>query len=299
MKLRIASLLFLLLLPLAAAVPARAQEEKPKLKLGLIISEKDQKEKDKRDKKDDAEVLDSATDAFVSSGRFTMVERNQLGTVLTEKSLQDFIGGTVNNKLSDVLDLDLVGIVGHTVETRKISKGETETRWIIDVRLIDVKTAGLVTTVTSDRASLGSMLPPATPREAGNLLAQSVREAFPPLGYVIKIDGKDVMVDLGTEVGLKENDTLEVVQQGEDIIHPVTGKIISAPLKVVGELKVKSANPQLSICKSKKGEVKEGSFVRLKETESKVIKGLMLIPRIKHEILKKKKEMGDKEEDGQ
>jgi hypothetical protein len=292
MKLRRFPLIFLLLLPLAAPAPLAAQDEKPLYKLGLIIGD-DKARKSEKEKMIDAEVLNAATDAFLAARRFKMIERNQLGAVFTEKSLQDFIGGKVNNKLTDVLDLDLVGVVGHTVETNKSEKGEVQTKWIIDVRLIDVKTAALLTTVTSDRESLLSMLPPATPREAGTLLAQSIREAFPPLGYIVQINGKEIVVDLGSEAGLKEKDTLEVVQEGEQIIHPVTGQVLAAPMKVIGELKVLSTSPQVAICKrtSGKGELKPSDMVRLKGTESSVVKWLKKVPIIKRQFGKDKDEL--------
>lgn len=278
-------ILFLLLLPFTAASQVRAQGEKPLYKLGLTLAEKGKRQSEK-DRKIDEEVINAATDAFLAAKRFKLVERNQLGTVFTEKSLQDFIGGQVNNKLTDVLDLDLVGIVGYTVVTEKSLQGANQTKWIIDVRLIDVRTASLLTTITSDRATLQSLLPPATPRESGALLAQSIREAFPPLGYVIKVDGKEITVDLGTEAGLKDGDTLEVVQEGEQIIHPVTGQVLASPLKVVAELKVLSASSQVAICRHKSGqrEMQPASLVRLKGSESKVIEWLKKMPIIKKQL---------------
>ena len=295
-KLKAFPLLLLLLLPFAAPAPVAAQGEKPVYILGLIVDGEKEK-KSEKERKIDADVLNAATDAFLAAKRFKMVERNQLSAVFTEKSLQDFIGGKVNNKLTDVLSLDLVGIVSHTLETTKSAKGETSTKWIIDVRMVDVKTASLLITITSQRASVMSMLPPATPKEAGTLLAESIREAFPPLGYVIRIDGKDIVVDLGSEAGLKEGDTLEVVQKGEQIIHPVTGEALDAPLKVIGELEVVSTSPQMSICKraSRKSQFELASMVRLKGTESAIVKALMLVPRIKAQVLKQKKELESKE----
>lgn len=294
MKLKLFLLLFLLLLPLTAPAPAVAQGEKAVYKLGLILQD-EKARKTEKEKKIDVDVFNVATDAFLAAKRFKMIERNQLAAVFTEKSLQDFIGGKVNNKLTDVLDLDLIGIVSHTEETTPSNEGKPKTKWIVEVRLIDVKTAALVVTLTSDRASLLSMLPPATPREAGPLLIQGIRDAFPPLGYVVQINGKDVVVDLGTEAGLKKGDTLEIVQEGEQIIHPVTGEVLAAPLKVIGELKVVDASPQVSICKkSSKGEVQLANFVRLKGTESAIVKALMLIPRIKKKVQEEKEELQKK-----
>jgi hypothetical protein len=291
MNLKPYSLLLFMLLPLTVPLPATAQSEKPVYKLGLVLEDEKEK-KGGKEKKIDTEVLSAATASFLSARRFKMVERNQLAAVFTEKSLQDFIGGKVNNKLTDVLDLDLVGIVDHAVETSTSKKGETTAKWIIKVRLIDVKTAAILATLTSDRASLLSMLPPTTPKEAGALLAQSIRQSFPPLGYIIQINGKDIVVDLGAEEGLKKGDVLEVVQEQEQIIHPVTGEILPAPLKVIGKLKVVDASPRVSICKRKSGkEMQLSNFVRLKGTESAVVKMLMLLPRIKKEFIKQKEEL--------
>jgi hypothetical protein len=284
-----------LLLLLAGPLPASAQVEKSQYKLGLIpdVKEKNhyESEKERRYRED---VLNAATAAFVAARRFSMVERRQLDAVFTEKSLQEFIGGQVNNKLTDVLGLDLVGIVGYTVDTSKSPKGELKTKCIIDVRLIDVKTASILATLTSDDPERPSslLLPSSTPREAGELLYQSIREAFPPLGYVVSVNGKEAVVDLGSEAGLKDGDTLEIVAEGEQIIHPVTGKVLSAPMKVIGELKVVTASPQISTCKIKsKGEVRPANLVRLKGSKSIFIKWFQRIPFIKKNAKEKEEEI--------
>ena len=244
--------------------------------------------KDRRRRQIDAEVLNAATDAFVASRRFNMIERNQLERRVHRESLQDFIGGKVNNKLSDVLDLDLIGIVGYTVENHEVRNGEHD-EWIIDVRLVDVKTAALLATVTSDRAT-SWLLPPATPREAGALLAQSIREAFPPLGYVVRIDGKDIVVDLGSEAGLKKGDTLEIVQEGRTDHPSCHRRVLSAPLKVIGELKVVSASPQVAICKPRpeRESFKWPASCASRGPSPSIVKWIMKVPRIIDEDRKKK-----------
>ena len=296
MNLKLSPLPLLLLLPtLIAPLPASAQVEKSQYKLGLISEGKEknhyESEKEKRYRED---VLNAATAAFVAARRFTMVERRQLDAVFTEKSLQEFIGGQVNNKLTDLLGLDLVGVVGYTVDVSKSPKGELKTKCSIDVRLIDVKTASILATLSSNNPELPSslLLPSSTPREAGELLYESIREAFPPMGYVVNVNGKEVVVDLGSEAGVKDGDTLEIVTEGEQIIHPVTGKVLSAPMKVVGELKVVSASPNLSTCKIKsRVEVKPANIVRLKGAKSIVSKWISRIPFIKKNTKEKEEEI--------
>jgi len=290
MFLKLSPLPILLLFLLAGVLPASAQVEKGHYKLGLISNEKNKNHESDKERRYREDVLNAATDAFVASRRFTMVERNQLDSIFTEKSLQEFIGGQVNNKLTDVLGLDLVGVVGFTVDTSKPPKGEPVTKCIIDVRLIDVKSASILATVTSDRPDL--FLPSSTPREAGELLYKGIRDAFPPLGYVVSVTGKEAVVDLGSETGLKDGDKLDIVAEGEQIIHPVTGKVLSAPMKVIGELKVVTASPQVSTCKiTSKGEVKVASLVRLKGGTSLFEKWAARIPFIKKTVKTKEDEI--------
>lgn len=262
-----------------AGSPAWANGEKAKYKLGLLLG-------DAKHKVHDVDVLNAATDAFVQSGRFSMVERTKLDSILTEKNLQEFIGGKPNSKLSDLLGLDLVGVVGYTIEVTRPDKGPPVTNWILDVRLVDVKTASILTTVSSDRPGL---LPAAQPRDAGRRLLQSVREVFPPLGYVVRVQGKEVVIDLGTEAGLKKGDTLEVVEEQEAILHPQTGQVLPAPLKLVGKIKVVSSTPQISICKVKTKDqgVAVSNLVRLQSRDTRIVGWMLKLPEIKHELERK------------
>jgi hypothetical protein len=243
--------------------------EKPLFKLGLILG--DPKHRDL-----DGEVLNATSAAFVASKRFTMVERRQLDAVLTEKDLQEFVGGQVNQKLTSVLGLDFVGVVGYSFDKVAGLDEVTRTRLIIDVRMIEVKTATIFATLDSARTELVSA--PETAREAGQGLFKSIREAFPPLGYVIQVEGNKVVVDLGAEAGVKDGDVLEVVREGKQIVHPVTGVLLPAAMEIIGELKVVSASPAMSNCKvksAKGGEVALANLVRLKG-ESSAWKSLLL-----------------------
>ncbi|HYO14372.1 MAG TPA: CsgG/HfaB family protein [Thermoanaerobaculia bacterium] len=235
------------------------QVEKPVYKMGLVLS----KGKWKSDL--DQDVLNAATRAFVDARRFNMVERSQLDAVFTEKDLQGFLGKG-NKELSDVLGLDFIGLVAYNTETKKLAGASSAKVFMIEVRLVDVKTGSILMTLTSERSDL--LVAPTSPNEAGNQLFENVREAFPPLGYIIKVSGKEIVVDLGSGAGVKKGDTLEVVREGEEIIHPRTGEILPAELVVVGKLKVVSASSDRSLCKLSSGEVDLGSPVRFKGKSS-------------------------------
>jgi hypothetical protein len=202
-----------------------------------------------------------------------MVERRQLTAVFTEKDLQGFLGKG-SQKLSQVLGLDLVGLVSYIIEDENMG-GIARRVFTIEVRLVEAKTGKIIGTINSDRPDY--VVPPSTVRDAGRGLYQSVREAFPPLGYVIKVSGKEVVVDLGAEAGVRKGDELEVVKEGEQIIHPKTGEVLSAELQVVGVLKVVSTSPQMSSCKTRGDGVELGSAVRLKGKNSMFKKGIRIL----------------------
>lgn len=260
------SKLLALLLLIAVAAPVAAQGDKARYKLGLVMN-------GEKNRQFDGDVFNVVTQSFFESKRFVMVERKQLDAVFTEKDLQSFLGKG-SDTLSDVLGLDFLGLVSYTVEDAR-SGGINRRVVTLEVRLVDVKTGQILGTITSERPDF--VVPPATVRDAGRSLFQSVREAFPPLGYVIKIDGKDVVTDLGADAGVQKGDELEVVQEGEQIIHPVTGEPLPAEMIVVGVLKVVSTSSHLSNCKTKTEGLAIGSIVRLKEKNSMVKKGLRVM----------------------
>ena len=244
-----------LLLLFCTAASAMAQEEKALYKLGLIVS-------GAKDNHLDQEVLDRTMEAFVHSRRFTMVERSQMKEVFSEKDFQLFLARD-SQRLLDVMGLDLLGFVSYEVETAS-SNGKSPKLFTITVRLVDVRTGWILGALTSERSD--SRVPSSTPREAARLLFQNIREAFPPFGYVVKVAGKEVVVDLGSEAGLKDGDVLEVVREEEQIIHPITGRPLPARLLTMGELKVVDISSELSTCWLKWSEaILPGDQVRLRE----------------------------------
>jgi hypothetical protein len=241
-----------LLLSLAlASGSAQAQTSKSKLVLGLVLP------KATSGTESDTDAINAATDAFFLSKRFKIVERNELNAVFSEKDIQEFLGGKINSELTETLGLDLIGVVNHSNNRLRSTDGIEAVHWIIDVRLVDVRTATIIGTLSSEREN--RIRPPATAREAAESLFESIRESFAPTGYVIEVRGDQIIVDLG--------DILEVVREGRSIIHPVTGEVIPGEMEAIGELKVISATNKTSICKPKKSnlQVANASLVRLKK----------------------------------
>jgi hypothetical protein len=253
---RFASVAWTLLFALLAVAPGAAQEkEKHRHKIGLVLGSQ-------VDRKLGDEILGTVTDVFAASKRFVMIERYKLEAIFTEKDLQRFLGNG-NPALSEMLGLDLLGLVVHSVETKVTDAEKAVARVVLDVRLVDVTNGVIFETLSSERPY---SLPALTLREAGNYLSETLREKFPLSGYVVEARGKEVIVDLGIDDGLKEGAFLEVVRKGEQIIHPVTHIPLPAEWIVTGELKVVFVSPAVSTCWLRWGEdIEPGSLVFLKE----------------------------------
>lgn len=230
-----------------------------KLVLGLIIS-------DPRDRNLDVEVLNSATDAILRTKRFRLVERERLDRIIDEKGLQDFISALTSGDRAGGIEalegVDMIGLVSYTEETTAFGSENI----YISTRFVSVLNGEILHIVDSRREGLYE---PSTPERAGDYLFQNVREVFPPEEYIIRLKGKEAIVGMGTEMGLRRGDVLEVIREGEVIFHPVTGKPFPGAETVVGTLKISRVGSQMSVCEVKKSEgtLVVGDRVRLQNRD--------------------------------
>lgn len=218
-------------------------------KIGLII---DDEGGDK-----DQEVLNLATRAFLESRRFTVFERSRLEKIVREQKLQQFTGKDLQ-VLADLTGIDYLGVIDYQVAT----EGDAYTVSMA-IRVIDVRTGQV--TETLDNRTFGSRLPLLPGGDGSDKLRRTIATRFPATGYVVRVQGGMVEVDLGKEHGIKEGDSLELLRLGETSIHPVTGQELPAAEYEVGALEVVSLGDQVSVCKPKgrKTDVRVGDLARL------------------------------------
>ncbi len=230
--------------PLAFAKP---------LQVGLIPSKDDNKYWDPG-KQHETEIMNVAARAFADSRRFVVIEREKLKAIFTERDLQDFIKGTPGD-MSTLETIDMLGIVTYSVEEEK---DKSEKLFFIDVRLVEVKTGRVAANLTSRRVTV---LEPSSPMLAGKNLLGNIREGFPPEGVVLSVEDEVVVIDVGTESGLRKGDKLNVLRDGEVLIHPIDNRPIQGPDVLVGTLEVLEPAAQLSTCRLKKSSKEEGPVV--------------------------------------
>lgn len=236
-------LLLLTCLLFAPGAAAQDAEKRGKIRLALLpVTD--------RDRQLNREILSSTTEAFFRTRRFTLAERHQLDKIIAEKGLSGFIGALTGNPqaagLEKLTTIDMIGLVDYTKE--RAGAGLPTAYWI-QVRLISVETGEIFAIINNRREGF---FDPTTPHEAAEYLFRSIREQFPPQGYVLHMRGDTIYVDIGKELGLKDGDTLEIIEEGEVVFSEVTGKPIELEGGVVGTLKVVRASNGSSACKLKK-----------------------------------------------
>ena len=211
-----------------------------------------------------SDILGATTNAFVESKRFEVIERDQLPKIFQERDLTDFIKSAAGD-LSTLEGVDIIGVV-----TFGSSQGgdadEPVTHIFLDVRLTDVKTGKVLASVSSRSDSL--LVAPTSIHNASQLLLENIRKQFPPEGSILNVEGKAVVVSLGKLDGVKVNDILDVLQEGQ-VFFNGEGKAFPPMEEIVATLKVVQVDDQLSKAKVKtmvkKGEsIPAGARVRLR-----------------------------------
>jgi hypothetical protein len=70
-------------------------------------------------------------------------------------------------------------------------------------------------------------------------LASKFRQRLPLVeGLVIQNEGSEVMVDIGSNMAIRESMQLYIFREGMVITHPVTGKILGSPTTSLGEARI-------------------------------------------------------------
>ena len=212
-------------------------------------------------------VYQRVTASFFKTRRFTMIERAQLGAILGEGKNQNTVafddasavalGKQVGAKL--VVIGSFVANLSHTVDRLTDQQGRVTilesypADVSVSLRMVNVESGNIQEVMDAKGASREGN-PAAGTRVAledlSRKLEREVSNHFPAFGYVIKVlDAKQAMIDLGKADGVAEKDEFAVFERGEDIIHPVTGKVIKGEKKLITEFKVVSVNDDSAIVK--------------------------------------------------
>jgi len=209
--------------------------------------------------------------AYFKTGRFRVIERKQMNAILREGALQN--NGIVDDSTAVTLGKQLGAkfvIVGSyngniaraaEIEEHIFSK---DTRQLFFPAKLEVR---LRMVNTEDGSIMEPLILTAAAKDAQQskafeLLMDAFARAldheldlrYPLHGYVIKLlSDHELLADLGLLQGVAVGDVFLAMENGPDVVHPVTGKLIPGERRVVGEFIVTDAGPESATLKTVSG----------------------------------------------
>lgn len=207
-------------------------------------------------------IIQIVTDAFVKTKRFNVIERSQLNRIFTEQKFQTTgdvdestaveVGKQAGAKTIVVGSYDVTmtqerNRVGNQISIQYPSKLQ------LNIRVVDVQTGKIkesISVMARAKDSEQSRSYENLKEDAIRKLEREVSNKFPLAGYIIKVLGEnEALIDIGKKDGIDEDTVFSAFEYGEDIIHPVTKKVLKGEKKLITEFKVKTIATETSVVK--------------------------------------------------
>ena len=231
------------------------------------------------------QAMDILSSRLTSTGKFLMVERNDLEFVRKERNRfnvkLDLIG-------ADQLIVGSVSEFGRTTESEVgvFSRNKKQKVYAkVNVRLIDVTTGEIIFSAEGEgealseantvfgvgsRAAYDDSLNDKALSSAISMLVSNLIENLMDKPWESRIIGKQeryYIIAGGKKQGIKKGDLFKVVRPGRTVKSPQTGVNMTLPGKAIGKLKVvklsgKGKN-EISFCKLTSGKIRKSLFNKL------------------------------------
>jgi len=172
-------------------------------------------------------VFDKLITALFNQERFKVIERNQLERILDEQKLgmTGIVDASTAAELGKGIGVDAI-ILGSVSLTRSGAIS-------VDARAIDTESATII--IAQDAYS--GRFDQQTLKNIVEKLALKFVQSFPLVeGLVIKNDPGSLMIDKGSDNGLKKGMKCVIYREGAEIKHPVTGEVLGKDTKILGEI---------------------------------------------------------------
>lgn len=218
------------------------------------------------------DMYQSLVTALVHDGKFIVVERQQLGTVLKELNLHE----------TGLIDPSTVIEMGHMTGSQYTFIGNIVSAEVIpfenllyngmkakiklNYKIIDNKTGRLMkseiveaSSSTNDVRGIkqkGRILISRAVKEIAEKVLKKMRTINPLDMCIVEIEDKNVYINVGIEDGIKEGDIILVLKQGKKLVDPKTGEDLGCTEQLVGKMKVKTVYEKYAVCEIKSGEKK-------------------------------------------
>lgn len=183
-------------------------------------------------------LLTRLSENLNASGRVKIVERALVERVLEELNLGS----------SRLADPDTALKLGKLFAARLIVTGSLlhlPEGSVLSLRVVDTETSGIVQTAVRTLDPGGSVDDELFRINRETL--KMVMEKYPLRGFVAKVDGEDVILNLGSKQGVVKGTVFDVLEEGEGIAYK--GKKLAAAQKAVARMEIVSVEPEFSRAK--------------------------------------------------
>ena len=243
---------------------------------------------------------EAAADVFVTdlldTGKFSVIEREKLETVLKEQNLgaSGLVTPETAAKVGRLLGVQYI-LTGSITEFaisrtgggfRGFGVGVTTGKVVLNARLINTTTGEieLAAEAANKKRLVGArvknasfyqsynyglaneVMHPAVEKivakiveKVGNLSQLSVK------GKVIKVSGANLYINIGSNWGVKVGDVFEVFRKGEELIDPDTGLPLGAEEEKVGEIEVVKVKEKYAVCRILSGSPQAKDTIKKKK----------------------------------
>lgn len=183
-------------------------------------------------------MMSQLGDYLNASGRVKVVERIIVDRLLEELNIgsSELANPETALKLGRVLAARLIG----TGSLIYLPQGT-----LLNLRLIDTETTAIPQVTTKQippQASLEKEL-----FQLNREILKTIVTKYPLRGYIVKVMGDQVILNLGTKHGVVIGTKLEVIEEGEEIHYK--GKTLRGSLKSAGQLEIIKVEPEYSYAK--------------------------------------------------
>jgi len=245
---------------------------------------------------------EAAADVFVTdlmeSGRFTLIEREKVNAVLAEQNFgaSGRVSAATAAKIGKMIGAELIltGSVSQFSISRtgggisRLQVGVTTGKVVLQARLVNTTTGEIVVAAEEDnkKTLIGArykslnfkqnfdyglaheVMHPAVEKMVGKIvdrtkgMKSSTPAPKPHRGRVIKVEGDNVWINLGSNSGIEIGDEFDVYRKGEELIDPETGLSLGAEEEMVGKIVVTEVKAKYSIATVQNGSVLAKDYLK-------------------------------------
>ena len=183
-------------------------------------------------KKDSELVTGSLTNALRESGKFAIVERQDINAILREAEFSNskWVNPEQTNKIGNIYGVKYIVIAN----LLKSQAGEyvAAGNYVLALRLCEVETGNISATGQGEGVTLKDAIANAVKDFSSKISSQ------PWSARIVKVENGFVYLGAGSDEGLKNRDVLDVYKLKNNILDPQSGKVLGVEKTKTGSIEI-------------------------------------------------------------